>query len=111
MNRKGDEKKIGEILLIAIVLVILFIGGSQLLWKSAKSPLQIIDGWLGTGIFGVEEKDLTTLNEEAQMNFNAILNDFNNCQKTSNTKDCKCLANSGFINFTNMHALQFDNKE
>jgi|SRR3989344_8125678 len=111
MNRKGDEKKIGEILLIAIVLVIFFIGGTQLLWKSAKSPLKVIDSWLGTGLFGDEGKDLTTLNEEAQMNFNAILNDFNNCKKTSNNKACKCLGNSGFVNFSNIHTLQFNNKE
>ncbi len=99
--------KLGSIILIAIILVFLMIGGAQLLWGAGKSGIKLIDSWLGFGFF--KEEDLTTKNEIAKNNFDILMNEVNACIKTAN-KDCKCKTNKGFNDFSNIHELQITDK-
>lgn len=99
--------KLGSILFIAVVLVILMIGGAQLFWGAGKSGIKLIDSWLELGFF--KEEDLTTKNEIARNNFDLLMNEINTCIKTIN-KDCKCKTSKGFSDFSNIHELQITDK-
>ena len=52
--------KLASIGLIVLVLVLILVGGGNLLWGAAKSGLTSIDSFLGTDLFK-DERDLTDL--------------------------------------------------
>ena len=111
MNKKGlfGLGKLGDMILIAIVLIILLLGGAQLLWKAAKAPLKLVDNWFNLGLFS-EEQDLTTLNELAQNNFDILIKEINDCKNTKKV-NCKCLTSKGFNDFSTIHAIKvYDDK-
>jgi hypothetical protein len=101
--------KVGAILLIAVVLILLMIGGGQLIWKSAMSGIKWIDSQLGMNWFN-EEKDITLLNEKAQANFDALIQEINSCA-SSQKKDCKCKSQKGFNDFSDIYAIQIVNEQ
>src|SRR3989344_5069866 len=99
--------KLGSLILIAVILVFLMIGGAQLLWGAGKSGLKWIDAQLGFGLF--DQEDLTTKNEIAQKNFDILINEIDTCGKSQN-KDCKCKTSKGFNDFSDIHELQIGDK-
>jgi len=99
--------KLGSMLFIAAVLVVLMIGGAQLLWGAGKSGIKWIDSQLGLGFFN--EQDLTTKNEIAKKNFDILMNEINTCSKSAN-KECKCKTSKGFSDFSSIHELQIIDK-
>ncbi len=113
MNKKAQQHALetpAKIFLIGLVLVLLIVVGLDLLKKASGSPIGIFDSWLEALGFGKEEKDLTTLNEQAQENFNLLVQEHNTCSASQN-KDCKCQGGIGFNSFSNIHALQVNDNE
>ena len=109
MSKKASTaEKLGGMLLILVILFGLIVFAYQITFGAGKSPVSFIDNIL-PGIFKDDKKDLTTLNNLAQKNFDALFQEINNCKSTT-TKDCKCKT-KGFSDITSSHELQVTDSE
>jgi len=104
MNRKASTvEKIGGIAVIVVMLVMLLLFVNEIASGGSKALLKSIENILPE-FLKPEEKDLTTLNNLAQKNFDLLIQEINPCV-SSQKKDCKCKSQKGFNDFNEVHAL------
>jgi len=108
MNKKAQSHALetfGKVFLISLVIFLLITVGIDLLKKASGSGTGLFDSWLeGLGL-KIPKRDLTTLNEKAQNNFNLLIQEYNSCL-TIQKDNCVCLGNIGFNDFSDVHALR-----